>query len=172
MVGLNDLLIIGPTPGESVCDEVFQNLLINVDQIRQRTHDDHVSGSGVAGGPGKLVESHSEALAVSLELKFLSVVHDDSAVGDFVLVVLIRVFVESHEHVQLVAGTQNRLGGNPGLRPGRASSDLRRKCGEGLNVISDLGVGLGETLSRGDNALTALSGESNYKIRLLQFNTP
>ena len=39
-------------------------------------------------------------------------------------------------------------------------------------MVADLGVGLREALSRGDDALATLSGEPDYKIGLLQFNTP
>ena len=176
MVGFDYLLVVRTPARESLGDEILKNPLVNVDQIGERAHDDHVGGAGVAGGAGELVELHPEAFAVRLQLEFAGVVDDDAAFGDFAAMGFVGVFVEGDQHVKLVAGAEHLVSGDARLRPRRPSPDLGREGGEGLDVVSDLRVRLGETFRRGDHALTAFAGEADYEIGLLlglvQWATP
>ena len=103
VVGFDYLLVVRASAREALGHEVFEDFLVDVDEEGERAHHHHVGGAGVAGGAREVVERHPEALAVRLQLELAGVVDDDAALGDFLAVGFVGVFVEGDEDVELVA---------------------------------------------------------------------
>ena len=85
---------------------------------------------------------------------------------------VVRLPVEGHEHVKLIAVAQDWGRGNAGLREGGASHDLRGECHEGLDVIAHLGGYLGKQLGRGYETASTLTGEPDHKVVIAHMLSP
>ena len=105
-VGLDDFLIALPAPGEPLDHELLQVLLGHIHQMGQGAHHHHVGGSRVSGGTGQLVEGHSKAPRVFLQLELAGVVHNDAAFSDLGAVSVIGLPVKGHQHIHIVTGAQ------------------------------------------------------------------
>ena len=161
-VGFDDLLVVGAASGEALDHELLKIFVGHVDQPGYGSDDDHIGCPVVAGGAGQLLDGHSEAAAVVLQLELVRVVDNHAAVPDFGYVVVVSLLVEGNQHVQVVPRAEDGRCGNPRLSPGRTAKDLRGKCREGLDVVASLGGRLGQGFGGSYNALAPLSGESYY----------
>ena len=140
------LLAVAGYVAPALLDELFEDRLRHVHQAREHPHDDHVRRPWVAGRTAQLIEGNAEAGTVVLHLERLRVIDNDAALSDLVLVGFVGVLVERYQHVELVAATQYRFGGNTYLEPRRPARDLGREGRKRLRVVSGLYVGGREAL--------------------------
>ena len=101
-VGFYDLLIVGASSCETLGHKLLEDALIDLHQVRQCAHDHHVSGSGVARGTGQIVEGHAKAVLDTLQLEGPGVEDYDSAFSDLAFMLVVSIFVEGHQHVQVI----------------------------------------------------------------------
>ena len=81
-VGFDYLLVVVAAPGEALDNEFLQVFVRHVDQPGYCPDDDHVGCPVIACGAGQLLNGHSEAAAVVLQLELVGVVDDYAAVAD------------------------------------------------------------------------------------------
>ena len=68
-VGVDNLLVVGTASGESLDDELLQVFVGQIDQTGNGADDDHVVRPVVARGAGQLLDGHTEAVCIVLQLK-------------------------------------------------------------------------------------------------------